>query len=174
MDDNPAIRFFIIAALFIVLEAAVIFMFTRKSNEDTAREKEAKWDYAVENGFTFYLDGQEVDPGTVSMKQYDVEFDEEAKKVFLTGKTTASLSQITVAMSTLPQSEEENEMEGYLTVKEAVEKFNVTARLLTQRCAEGRINGARKQGKVWLIPEDAVLPSDMRSDRENGKTIGKR
>lgn len=104
MDDNPAIRFFVISTLFIVLEAAVIFMFARKPNEDAARGKEAKWDYAVENGFTFYLDGQEVDPGTVSIKQYDVEFDEEAKKVFLTGKTTASLSQITVAMSTLPQT----------------------------------------------------------------------
>lgn len=104
MDDNPAIRVFIVFALFIVLEVAIIFMFARKSNEDTAQEKEAKWDYAVENGFTFYLDGREVDPGTVSMKQYDVEFDEEAKKVFLTDKTTASLSQITVAMSTLPQT----------------------------------------------------------------------
>lgn len=53
-------------------------------------------------------------------------------------------------------------MKGYLIVKEAAEKFNVTERLITQRCVEGRINGARKQGKVWLIPEDAVLPSDMR------------
>ena len=106
MDDNPAIRVFIVFALFIVLEVAIIFMFARKSNEDTAQEKEAKWDYAVENGFTFYLDGREVDPGTVSMKQYDVEFDEEAKKVFLTDKTTASLSQITVVMSTLSQPEE--------------------------------------------------------------------
>ncbi len=99
--DNPANRVLVYCALFIALDVAIIFMFARKSNEDAAREKEAKWDYAVENGFTFYLDGREVDPGTVSMKQYDVEFDEEAKKVFLTSKTTASLSQITVAISTL-------------------------------------------------------------------------
>jgi hypothetical protein len=130
MDDNPAIRVFIVFILFIVLDAGVIFMFARKSNEDAALEKEAKWDYAVENGFTFYLDGREVDPGTISMKQYDVEFDEEAKKVFLTGKTTASLSQITVAISTLPQPE------GVLKIKYKAQNTNngqVSAPLTLER-----------------------------------------
>lgn len=56
--------------------------------------------------------------GMAGMVVQRVEFDEEVKKGLLTGKTTASLSQITVAMSTLPQTE------GVLKIKYKTQNAN--------------------------------------------------
>lgn len=51
---------------------------------------------------------------------------------------------------------------GYMTVKEAGEKWGLGIRIVTLYCAEGRIAGAVKKGNLWLIPEDAVKPEDRR------------
>ncbi len=50
----------------------------------------------------------------------------------------------------------------YLTSVEMSEKWGITSRRISVLCAEGRIEGAVKKGKTWLIPSDAVKPADAR------------
>ena len=50
----------------------------------------------------------------------------------------------------------------YLTVKEAGEKWGITARRVTYYCADGRIDGAIKKGNLWLVPANAEKPKDLR------------
>lgn len=42
------------------------------------------------------------------------------------------------------------------------EKWNITSRRIGVLCSEGRIKGAIKKGKTWLISVDAVKPLDAR------------
>lgn len=53
-------------------------------------------------------------------------------------------------------------IEGYLTAKEAADKWNITIRTVQIMCAEGKIIGAAKFGRVWAIPENAERPNDGR------------
>ena len=53
-------------------------------------------------------------------------------------------------------------MNGFITVKEAAEKWNVGVRRVNTLCHEGRIPGVSKLGNVWAIPEDAEKPTDKR------------
>lgn len=50
----------------------------------------------------------------------------------------------------------------YMTTVEMSEKWNITSRRIGVLCSEGRIEGAIKKGKTWLIPADAEKPSDKR------------
>ena len=50
----------------------------------------------------------------------------------------------------------------YLTSVEMSEKWNITSRRISILCAEGRVEGAIKKGKTWLIPSDAKKPADAR------------
>ena len=50
----------------------------------------------------------------------------------------------------------------YFTTVEMSEKWNITSRRIGVLCSEGRIDGAIKKGKTWLIPSDAVKPEDAR------------
>lgn len=50
----------------------------------------------------------------------------------------------------------------YLTVKEVAEKWGISGRRVNLLCNEGRIEGAEKKGLMWLIPENAEKPVDMR------------
>jgi hypothetical protein len=50
----------------------------------------------------------------------------------------------------------------YLTTIEMSEKWNITSRRIGVLCSEGRIDGAIKKGKTWLIPSDAMKPEDAR------------
>ena len=50
----------------------------------------------------------------------------------------------------------------YLTVKQTAEKWNISRRRVSKLCSEGRIEGAKLMGNVWLVPEDAKKPEDMR------------
>ncbi len=52
---------------------------------------------------------------------------------------------------------------NYLDVKRISEKWNVPERRVTALCRSGRVIGAKKDGKVWLIPDDAELPLDGRT-----------
>lgn len=52
---------------------------------------------------------------------------------------------------------------GYLTAKQFSEKWGITERRIIKLCKEDRINGAIKNGMVWMIPEDTIKPSDRRS-----------
>ena len=50
----------------------------------------------------------------------------------------------------------------YLRTVELSERWNITSRRIDVLCAEGRIEGAIKKGKTWLIPSDAIKPADER------------
>lgn len=58
----------------------------------------------------------------------------------------------------------------YLTTVEMSEKWNISSRRIGVLCAEGRISGAVKKGKTWLIPMDSEKPLDARFKKK--KKIG--
>ena len=53
-------------------------------------------------------------------------------------------------------------MRGYMTTKEAAEKWGLSKRAVTQYCTFGKLPEAERAGRVWLIPEDAQKPVDTR------------
>lgn len=59
----------------------------------------------------------------------------------------------------------------YLTSPEMSEKWGISSRRVSLLCAEGRIAGAIKKGKTWLIPSNAKKPEDARRKdiRKSGK-----
>lgn len=50
----------------------------------------------------------------------------------------------------------------YLTTVEMSQIWNISSRRIGVLCAEGRIDGAVKKGKTWLIPASTEKPSDKR------------
>ena len=57
-------------------------------------------------------------------------------------------------------------MKGYLSIREAAEKWGVSERRINQYCSEGRISGAERFGGSWAIPENAEKPGDPRKQKE--------
>lgn len=53
-------------------------------------------------------------------------------------------------------------MEKFMTTREASEKWNITERRINVLCKEGRIPGAYKDNKRWLIPNKTEKPADKR------------
>ena len=51
----------------------------------------------------------------------------------------------------------------YLSIHDMSNKWNMKERKLTSLCRDNRISGARKIGKTWLIPSDAIKPLDKRT-----------
>lgn len=49
-------------------------------------------------------------------------------------------------------------MNGYMTTKEAAEKWNITVRQVQNHRKNGRITGVLKIGTNWLIPEGTQRP----------------
>lgn len=60
----------------------------------------------------------------------------------------------------------------YLTTVELSEKWNITPRRIGVLCSNGRIDGAIKKGKTWLIPAESTKPLDARKKQENIQTKG--
>ncbi|MGI6497966.1 MAG: DNA-binding protein [Oscillospiraceae bacterium] len=56
----------------------------------------------------------------------------------------------------------------YITVREASKRWAVSERLVQQYCISGRIEGAKKFGVSWAIPDDAQKPADPRKHRRAG------
>lgn len=50
----------------------------------------------------------------------------------------------------------------YLTTTQVAEKWNISRRRVSKLCSEGRIEGAKLMGNMWLVPDDAKKPEDMR------------
>lgn len=50
----------------------------------------------------------------------------------------------------------------YLTTVEMSRVWNITSRRIGVLCSEGRVNGAIKKGKTWLIPTNTQKPVDAR------------
>ena len=61
----------------------------------------------------------------------------------------------------------------YLTTIEMSEKWNITSRRIGVLCAKGRVEGAIKKGKTWLIPADAMKPADAMRKNIKGANDGK-
>lgn len=56
----------------------------------------------------------------------------------------------------------------YISVREAAIKWDISERRVQKLCQEGRINGQRRMGHIWLIPKEAPKPDDPRKSREKG------
>lgn len=50
-------------------------------------------------------------------------------------------------------------MEGFMTTKEAAEKWKISVRQVQNHCKNGRIKGVLKVGTNYLIPENAAKPT---------------
>ena len=50
-------------------------------------------------------------------------------------------------------------MEGFMTTKEAAEKWNISVRQVQNHCKSGCIKGVLRVGTNYLIPEDAMKPT---------------
>ena len=66
-------------------------------------------------------------------------------------------------------------MSDMMFVREAATNWGLTERRVTSLCKEGKIEGARKDGRSWMIPADAKKPVDNRIKsgaylKEKGKT----
>ncbi|MFV0364723.1 MAG: helix-turn-helix domain-containing protein [Suipraeoptans sp.] len=53
-------------------------------------------------------------------------------------------------------------MNGFITAKDAAEKWNMSVRNIQNICTAGKLDGAMKFGNAWAIPEDAEKPQDGR------------
>ncbi len=66
----------------------------------------------------------------------------------------------------------------YIAVPQAAKKWNIKERKVTALCREGRIAGANKIGKYWLVPDDASMPLDKRTKEyehcENEKAVSRK
>ena len=51
----------------------------------------------------------------------------------------------------------------YLPVQEFSNKWNISKRRIQILCKEGRIEGAKMIGNMWVIPADAKRPNDART-----------
>ena len=59
----------------------------------------------------------------------------------------------------------------YLTTVELSELWGISSRRIGTLCSEGRLEGAIKKGKTWLIPSDVEKPKDERI--KSGKYVRK-
>lgn len=50
----------------------------------------------------------------------------------------------------------------YLIPKEAAAKWGISVRRVQILCVQGKIEGAERHGRIWLIPESAEKPEDAR------------
>ena len=56
-------------------------------------------------------------------------------------------------------------MEEKITIKEASASWGISQRRIAKLCEEGKIKGARKEGRAWLLPAHAAKPADGRTER---------
>ena len=53
----------------------------------------------------------------------------------------------------------------YLTISEAAARYGISGRRIQQLCKSETIEGAKKEGRSWLIPESAEIPLHPRSEK---------
>lgn len=51
----------------------------------------------------------------------------------------------------------------YLSIQDVSNKWNISKRRIQVLCREGRINGAKMIGNMWVVPKDAERPNDART-----------
>ena len=62
----------------------------------------------------------------------------------------------------------------YVSSKAIAEKWGVTVRAVQLMCVQGKIKGAKRldDGKIWLIPNDAVRPANRKMKNTKEKMKG--
>jgi len=63
-------------------------------------------------------------------------------------------------------------MSNYVSVKEKAELWGLTPRQVQYFCRDGKISGARRFGRAWMIPKDAEKPWDGRKRDRAPKCLG--
>jgi len=53
-------------------------------------------------------------------------------------------------------------IEGYVTVNDMAERWNLNPRTVQAMCVEGKIEGVTRFGNAWAIPSGAKKPTDNR------------
>ena len=56
-------------------------------------------------------------------------------------------------------------MNGFITVQEAAEKWGITPRQVQFLCKNGRIKGAARMSRIWIIPDTAEKPTADKNRR---------
>lgn len=56
---------------------------------------------------------------------------------------------------------------NYIKVSEAAEKWGISARRARILCAEGKVEGVIRKGKLYMVPETALKPLDGRRCKNN-------
>lgn len=57
----------------------------------------------------------------------------------------------------------------FLTSEEIAGKWNVSTRRVTTLCKAGRVEGAVQKSGIWLIPENAEKPEDLKRGRKTSR-----
>lgn len=63
-------------------------------------------------------------------------------------------------------------MTKMISSSEAAKRMGVSSRYIIRLCKEGRINGAVKEGRIWQIPIDSILESNVRNADEKRLPCG--
>ena len=53
----------------------------------------------------------------------------------------------------------------YITAKEAAQRWHISERRVQVLCRQGKIEGAKRLGWAWAIPQEANKPDDGRNKR---------
>lgn len=53
-------------------------------------------------------------------------------------------------------------IEGYYTINEVAEIWNVSPRRVRSMCSSGQVLGAAKLGREWALPKETEKPKDKR------------
>lgn len=63
-------------------------------------------------------------------------------------------------------------MKNFMTTTEASKRWGISSRRINTLCAEGRLPGAYKTKKTWMIPADAEKPADKRYKAASPNVLG--
>ena len=54
-------------------------------------------------------------------------------------------------------------MKDFITSQEASEKWRVSVRQVQMLCKNGKVEGASRVGRNWIIPADAEKPTETKN-----------
>lgn len=60
----------------------------------------------------------------------------------------------------------------YISIQQAAEKWNMSIRRVQDLCKDGKVAGAFRFGRAWMIPRNAERPADGRTKEVKEKTAG--
>ncbi len=62
----------------------------------------------------------------------------------------------------------------YCSVAETAQRWGISERSVRNYCAQGRVPGAEKRGRSWVIPDDAVMPERLNKRQELPENLPER